>query len=316
MHHKRILVTGGIGFIGSHLVRKLANIDNEMLIFDNYFTGKEYFVSESKDKIKIFKGDLRNPQDVEKSVLDFKPGLVFHLAALHYIPYCNQNPIETIDVNVAGTENLLQTCKKYGRLEKFLFTSSAAVYPIFDNANVENSIIAATDIYGNTKYFGEHLVRTFYEETGISCYVARLFNVFGTNETNPHVIPAILDQLIDSTSIQLGNLEPKRDYIFVEDVADALIEITDKCSKSLDVFNVGSGKEYSVYELLETIENICQIKIEITKSTKRTRKSDRLHLLADISKIKNEIGWQPKFDLPNGLKTIIEKEYEDILTHR
>ena len=316
MEKKRILVTGGLGFIGSHLVSKLVGMNNLVMAFDNFFTGKEEFISDIINDVEVFKGDLRNQDEIYNAVKSFSPSLIFHLAALHYIPYCNDNPIETIEVNVAGTENLLQAVKQCGKVEMFVFASSAAVYPIYDGQNKEDDFIAPTDIYGNTKYFGEHLIRTYFEESGTPCQAARLFNVYGNNETNPHVIPAILDQLLKSDKIQLGNMKPKRDYIFADDVADALIALADKNSQTFDTFNVGTGTEYSVTELVNAIEDICGKKVSVLQSESRTRKSDRLHLVPDVSKIKNSTGWVAKYDLRKGFETLIKQDYPELLNHR
>lgn len=302
-----MLVTGGAGFVGCHLTQRIVERGDEVQVFDNFFTGRREFLSPLNGALSIFEGDLRSWEDVSRAVQAFRPDIVFHLAALHYIPYCNEHPVETIAVNVAGTETLLQVCQKF-EVERFIFASSAAVYPIYDKANVEDAPIYPTDIYGNTKYFGEHLVRAYHERTGTSCSVGRLFNVYGPKETNPHVIPAILDQVKEGGQVlELGNLEPKRDYIFVEDVVTAFLALEEHAA-DFDTFNIGTGREYSVQELVDIISAIIGRRLSVRQSEARKRKSDRLHLVADIHKIQEMTGWKPEFDLYSGMKRLIEHE--------
>ncbi len=308
----RAFVTGGAGFIGSHLSKKLLDEGREVVVYDNFFTGKREFLPHNNGRLTILEGDVRDHQYLKKIFREFSPAVVFHLAAIHYIPYCNENPVETIMINVGGTEVILDACRET-EVEKLIFTSSAAVYPIKDGPNLEEDNIVPSDIYGNSKFFGEHLGRIFYENSSTPCLIARLFNVYGPDETNPHVVPAILEQIKKDSTIHLGNLEPKRDYIYVEDVADALISIEQKAQNTFEIFNVGTGQEYSVRELVENIQEIVSVEIKIKQTESRKRKSDRLHLVSDVSKIRKKVGWSPKYDLYNGLKSLIDIEYSDLI---
>lgn len=309
---KKVLVTGGAGFIGSSLVRKLLSRDTEVIVYDSFFTGKKEFLPLEKENLHIVQGTLLDVDKLKKSFMDYRPSVVYHLAALHYIPYCNANPVETVMVNVGGTESVLAACRDVN-IEKFVFASTAAVYAINEYSNSEKDDVLPLDIYGATKYFGEHLVRLFNASCGVPCVVARLFNVYGPNETNDHVIPAILKQLVKSHRIRLGNLEPKRDYIFVEDVARALTLLSEESNTAVEIFNVGSGCEYSVTDLVKVIRELTEIDIQVEQEGSRTRKSDRLHLLADISKIDQITGWRPKFGLIEGLEALIRAEYRKLI---
>jgi|Deesub1362B_J571_1020462.scaffolds.fasta_scaffold02227_4 UDP-glucose 4-epimerase len=313
MVQEKIFITGGLGFLGSNLTLALLEKGNRVAVYDNLFTGKREFLGDLADEIELFENDIRDGDAVVRAMQAFRPTVVFHLAALHYIPYCNANPLETIEVNVKGTEAVLQAIKKTDSVRKLVYASTAAVYSISDRPHRESSETNPVDIYGNTKYFGEHLVRTFCEETGVQCYVARLFNIYGPHETNPHVIPAILEQLRDSTEIFLGNLHPKRDYIYVQDVVEALLCMNGLDNGSFYTFNVGTGQEFSVQELVEAVERIIQKKITIRQDEKRTRKVDRLHLVADITRLQEATGWQPRYDLQSGLRSLIQAEYPELL---
>ena len=119
------------------------------------------------------------------------PHWVVHLAAIHFIPYCNQHPFESADINIRGTINVLEACKAAASLEKVLFASTAAVYPISDTPHVETDAIGPMDIYGLSKVAGERLMNEFHLASGTTTIVCRFFNAFGPNETNPHLIPEI-----------------------------------------------------------------------------------------------------------------------------
>ncbi|NOY76239.1 MAG: NAD-dependent epimerase/dehydratase family protein [Calditrichaeota bacterium] len=311
---KMALVTGGAGFLGSNLTQFLLENGYNVVVYDNFFNGKREFLPENDPNLEIVEGDLRETQRLKETIQEFQPQTIFHLAALHFIPYCNAHPIETIQVNVEGTESVLEAAQD-GPVEKVIYASTAAVYGIFDDFNLEEHRPWPMDIYGDTKYFGEHLMRLFHEKTGKTGVVARLFNLFGPNETNPHVIPEILDQLRKGDTVHLGNLKPKRDYIYVLDVAKALFQMDQKFSNGLHTFNVGTGHEYSVDELVKTVADILGRDVTIEIDPARVRKQERLHLVAGIDKIKKELGWQPEEDLFNGLKKLIEIDYSDLLGH-
>src|SRR5262249_50082592 len=145
--------------------------------------------------VTLCETDLRDGRMVEKVVQDTHPDFVIHLAALHFIPYCNAHPLETLQVNVVGTQNLLEALRPCPPAS-LVIASSAAVYPIRDHANTEESQIGPTDIYGLTKWTNEQQLQLFARQVTTRCAAARLFNVFGPHETNPHVIPEIVDQML------------------------------------------------------------------------------------------------------------------------
>lgn len=291
LKNKRIVVTGGAGFIGSHLTSYLLGEGSDVLVLDDLSVGKREFIHEDASFKKI---DIRS-NNLGKVVKGFEPHVVMHLAAIHYIPYCNSHPEETFDVNVMGTRNLL---KALDNNVKFFFASSAAVYPPIKescNENLEGPI----DIYGKTKLIGEDLVKLNYRDP----LIGRLFNVYGPRDLNPHLIPDIIGQLQKGEyKIKLGNLTPKRDFIHVEDVCDAIITLL-KQDKT-GTFNIGSGKAYSVSEIVDLIGKSFSKKIEIIKEDDRVRIVDREVLLADIEKIQEETGWRPKIKLEDGLGSI------------
>lgn len=287
---KNVVITGGAGFIGSHLAQHFLNEGSKVLVMDNLSVGKKEFIPDGAlfKKVDIRSKDLKSIMDV------FEPDIVVHLAAIHYIPYCNANPEETFDVNVMGTRNLL---KALNNDIKFFFASSGAVYPPIEKPCTED-LEGPIDIYGKTKIIGEDLVKLYCKNP----IIGRIFNVYGPRDLNPHLIPDIMEQLQKGEhKIKLGNLTPKRDFIHVEDVCRAIITLLEQ-NKS-GTFNIGSGKAYSVKEVVDLISKSLDEKIEIIQENHRIRDIEREVLLSDITKIHKETGWKPKIKLEEGLKS-------------
>lgn len=301
---KRVLITGATGFIGSALFNHLTSRGYEVFVIDNLSFGNKDYIAVNDDM--FFEEDIRDKETVEKIIGNIQPQWVIHLAAIHFIPYCNENPFESANINIIGTKNLLDACRNSKSVEKVLFASTAAVYAISDNAYTEDSTKNPLDIYGLSKLTGEFLCNEFCLETGIPTIICRFFNAFGPNETNPHLIPAIQDQLNSGMrTIKLGNLEPKRDFIHTADMSNAVDMLMNRFDKGIDVFNLGRGIEYSVIEIVDAFARQLNQEIKIEVELSRVRKVERMHLLADISKLKNFTGWEPQISLDEGIKTLI-----------
>jgi UDP-glucose 4-epimerase len=301
---KRIFITGGCGFIGSAVIRHLENCGHEIFVFDDLSFGSRQFVEVPDDRFVV--GNILDAGLLESTILKFRPEWVIHLAAVHFIPYCNEHPFESANINIAGTMNVLNGCRRIRGLEKVLFASTAAVYPIFEEAIRESLPAAPSDIYGLSKMTGEELCRKFQLETGIPTILCRFFNAFGPNETNPHLIPAIQRQVLEGKrTILLGNTQPKRDFIHTYDMARAVELLLNKFERGVDSFNLGRGIEYSVLEVIAAFEKALGQSLTIETDPAKMRKSDRLHLLADIAKLSAFTGWQPEISLEEGIKTLI-----------
>lgn len=298
-----VLVTGGAGFIGSAVVRELSERPDvaQIVVVDNLLTGSPKFLG-AGERVLFRQIDLRDGAALAAALQEARPERVIHLAAIHYIPYCNQHPAETLEVNVTGTQNVLEACRKFPP-QSLVIASSAAVYPIHDEACSEETLSPGpTDIYGLSKHINEQQLALFAKEAGIRCAAARLFNVYGPRETNPHVLPEILRQVLaGTTGLKLGNAKPKRDYIFVTDIAKAIVAMSERNEHSFRPYNVGTGSEYSVEEMVAELATITGLALSIDTDPTKVRKSDRMHLLCDRRRIERELGWKPQYDLKRGL---------------
>lgn len=301
---ERILITGGAGFIGSALIKTLQQFDVEIMVVDDLSFGNRDFVDLPDANFQVV--DILDAPRLNAVVQDFNPDWIIHLAAVHFIPWCNQYPYKAADINIHGTLRVLDAARLCTRLQGVFFASTAAVYPIADIAIQETHPTGPLDIYGLSKLTGERLMQGFHLETGIPAVACRFFNAFGPNETNPHLIPEIADQInAGARTLRLGNQAPKRDFIHTHDMARAVVSLLEHFQEGFDVFNLGRGIEYSVLEVAQAFGNALDEMVLVEIDPAKVRKTDRLHLLADISKLTAFTGWSPQISLEEGIATLI-----------
>jgi UDP-glucose 4-epimerase len=303
---KKILVTGGCGFIGSAIVADLQNAGFEVSVLDNNSYGSRHTIEIPDARFHAV--DILHREAVAKVVDAAQPDMLLHLAAIHFIPHCNQYPFASANVNLQGTMNVLDAARSAGSVRKLLFASTAAVYPIVDEAIPETCPVGPLDIYGLSKVVGERLCHEFHLATGTPTIICRFFNAFGPNETNPHLIPEIQSQILaGKRTLALGNLDPKRDFIHTHDMSTAILSLLEQFQSGYDVFNLGRGEEYSVREIVAAFSRELGEPVTIEVDPDRVRKVERMHLLADVSKLKSFTGWEPKISLDEGIRTLLKE---------
>jgi UDP-glucose 4-epimerase len=303
---RKVLVTGGAGFIGSAVIAHLQSLGVEVMVIDDLSFGDRRFISVPDSHFR--QHDIRDAAQVEAALQAFQPDWIIHLAAVHFIPWCNQHPYESADINVRGTMTVLDAARKLPHLKGLLFASTAAVYPIHDGPLGETHPTGPLDIYGLTKLTGERLCHEFHLLSGIPTVVCRFFNAFGPNETNPHLIPEIAAQInAGARVLRLGNQAPKRDFIHTQDMARAVAALLRTFSAGYDIFNLGRGIEYSVLEIAAAFSTALSEEVVVEVDPAKVRKVDRLHLLADIEKLKSFTGWQPHIEIAEGIATLITR---------
>ena len=304
---QKVLITGGAGFIGSALSKHMQEEGHEVFVLDNLSFGRRELAGVSDDR--FFNVDIRDRAATQQVLDRTRPNIVLHLAAIHFIPYCNEHPAEAADININGTINVLDAAKTKGSVEQVFVASTAAVYPVADEAMGEEHPLGPMDIYGTTKLATEKLASEFHLRTGITTIVGRFFNAFGPNETNPHLFPEIQRQVLaGARTLKLGNLDPKRDYIHTEDMSRAMSALLGQGIKGYDAFNLGRGIEYSVREVVEAFERQLGEKLTIEVDPARVRKVERMHLLADVRKLKTATGWEPEWGTDEGVATLLREK--------
>lgn len=302
---RRVLVTGGNGFVGREVCRRLFD-HHDVCIVDNLRSGPARLSADELTKATFAKIDIADAVAVRDVMAEFKPDTIIHLAAIHYIPECEENPSLAVATNVDGTVNLLGAAPAGSR---FVFASSGAVYKPDDKPHAEDeATLGPSDVYGYTKLHGEQFVRYFAAQRGLSAVVVRLFNVVGPGETSPHLLPEIIAQLkAGRTILRLGNMSPKRDYIHVRDAASGFITVAleeEIAAGSTLTVNLGTSHSYSVAELVAKLRNVAMVDFSLEQEPSRLRKVDRPHLAADISRISSRFGWTPQRTIDDALADV------------
>lgn len=298
------LVTGGLGFIGNELVRQLKR-DHEVVVLDN--RNRVAPRIEDLADVPVHQVDLTDHKRVRQIIGDLKPEVVYHLAAIHFIPECNGDPERTLRINVEATQGVLTSCAQAG-VKHVLVASSGAVYADSPSALSEEATIAPVDIYGWTKWFTEELCQWHARDNNLPITILRLFNNVGPRETNAHIIPEIISQLRLGDTLTLGNTEPRRDYIQTCDTAEALRRLAALVPNGSRVVNIAGGFDASVDELIVLMGELLGRRLTKVTDPKRFRKADKLVQVADISHLKALTGWQPQVNLRDGLELLLRFE--------
>ncbi len=306
MSRPRIMVTGGLGFVGSRVVRMLVKQDAaDVVVLDDCSLGVPENLGAALDRVTIEKADIRDSHSVADVTSRHHPDVVIHLAALHFIPACDAEPKRCVDVNVGGTQSVLDACAATPP-RAVVLASTAAVYAPDEAAHGDDSAVGPIDIYGLSKRWSEQLGELFHNKCGIPVAVARLFNVFGPGETNSHLIPAVIQQAAGSRELRLGNLSTKRDYVYVDDVARGLAALAE-AAPTHGWLSCNLGREQAVdgFELVNTIADLMNTELAITTDPARMRPSDRPMLLSDCARAHSVLGWRPSTSLADGLREAI-----------
>ncbi|MBI5139154.1 NAD-dependent epimerase/dehydratase family protein [Candidatus Nomurabacteria bacterium] len=298
-----ILITGGLGFIGNHLVRHLINAspENKIVVIDNLSSGSVSFLKDIRSKFTFYNIDIINKGELDKCFKKERPDIIIHLAAIHFIPECNQNPPKTISVNIIGTHNVVDLANKYN-VKQFIFASSASVYGATRKKNNEDDVPNPVDIYGCSKLCGEQITKTLCQ---VNWSILRFFNVIGTNETHEHLLPVIIKQLKNDRGLVLGNLESTRDYLFVGDLVNGVSRVINNKKAYSQVLNLGTGRGTSVRNVVRGFEVALKKRIEIEQSANLKRSIDNPVLVASIEKIQKLINWQPEYHFQEALNEIL-----------
>lgn len=309
LKRKNVLVTGGAGFIASHLVDILMKKEASVTVIDNLKDGKIENLEQSKDKIYFKKIDVRDFEEVEKIIREKEIKIIFHFAANANVPYSVKHPKYDFETNALGTFNVLRSCMD-NDVEKIIYASSAAVYgePIYTPID-ENHPLNPISPYGASKLAGERLGFAYYHTYGIPFVSMRIFNTYGPRQPRYVMFDFLKKLKKNQKKLEvLGTGEQIRDYCYVLDTVNAFILAAENENAVGKAFNIAGGNPISIKELAELMVRILGLEgnTEIYY-TGKSWKGDIVKLIADISNIKKDLGFKNRVPLKEGILKYINE---------
>ncbi len=318
---KKVLVTGAGGFIGSHLVERLAGEGASVRAFVRYNSRADAGLlklapPEILSRIELIGGDLRDSDAVRKAVEGCR--IVFHLGALISIPYSYYHPVEVAETNLMGTLNVLLACRDLG-VERLIHTSTSEVYGTAQRVPIDEAHpLQGQSPYSASKIGADKLAESFFCAFSVPVVTVRPFNTFGPRQSARAVIPTIITQVLARQSIRLGNLETTRDFTYVDDTVSGFLCAAQKEGIEGMTFNLGTGSEIAIGVLARTIiEKIgAPVSVELDPERLRPEGSEVMRLLSDNSRARSQLGWRPEVGLDEGLNRTIAWIRENLGNYR
>lgn len=307
LQNKRVLVTGGAGFIGSHIVDRLLNLGAKVTVLDSLVTGSIENLSHNLDKIKFIQKDLNDESALEEALEGVE--FISHQAALRSVPKSVEHPLDYHEANVSGTLKLFLKAKAR-RVKRIAFASSSSVYgERTDFPEKESDAPVPVSPYAATKLMGEYYAAIFSKLYQLEVVSLRYFNVFGPRQSLENryavVVPKFITCLLKGGSPPIyGDGKQERDFTYIANVVEANILALGQEGVAGEVFNIASGSPKSVNSLLEVLKEVIATDAEPVYLEKRP--GDVFKTEADITKAARLLGWQPKIDFRPGLEKTIE----------
>lgn len=313
MSHKKVLVTGADGFIGSHLTEALVRqgMNVRAFVFYNSFNTWGWLdrcAVDVKGQFEVFPGDIRDPYAVKEAMKDCDA--VMHLAALIAIPFSYRSADTYVDTNVKGTLNVLQAARQLG-VSRIIHTSTSEVYGTARFVPItEEHPLQGQSPYSATKIAADQLAFSFFSSFDLPIVIIRPFNTYGPRQSARAVIPTVITQIATGTNrIHLGALTPTRDFTYIQDTVDGFLAALNSTNGLGQVINLGSNFEISIGDTVALIAESMNAAVEVISSEERLRpdNSEVVRLWADNSKAKECFGWQPTYGGHNGFRRGLSK---------
>jgi UDP-glucose 4-epimerase len=296
----KVLVTGAAGFLGRVLVLRLVASGAVVIAVDDVSAGTSLEFPETRTGAVLpVLGDVRDAALLGDVVGRFRPEVVVHLAAVHFIPECERDPRRALDVNVCGTQAVIDACAK-GPPRALFFASTADVYAHSVSVPAEDDALDPIGVYGVSKLTGERLLR---DQAGrlADCrvLVGRLFNLYGPGDPHPHLVPEVVRQLVAGSGLSLGVLDGSRDFVYVDDAAWAVARLL-ACG-ARGTFNIGTGIGTPVRDVVAQLCRLAGVSPVVTSVSERRRAWDRFTSSADPARLRGAVGPWPCTSLRTGL---------------
>ncbi|MCX6723786.1 MAG: GDP-mannose 4,6-dehydratase [Candidatus Staskawiczbacteria bacterium] len=300
---KKILVTGGAGFIGSNLVNELVEQKNKVVVIDNLSSGRKENIN---SKAKFYKIDVRSKK-LREVFKKENPNVVFHLAAEAIVGDAYQKPFDAIETNVMGTVNVLEACRKLGHMEAIIVVSSDKAYGKSKNLPYrEDFPLRGDHPYDVSKSSADLIARAYFSTYGLPILITRFSNVFGPGDMNlSRIIPGIIESVIKNKEFLIrSDGKMIREYTYVKDIVLGCIKLSNYKKNYGEAFNFGSKNIFNVIEIINNIEKILDVRIgyKVLNITKNEIPKQYL----DWTKAKEVLSWQPKTSFQDGVKETFE----------
>lgn len=304
----KILITGGAGFIGSNLAKRLVNDGHAVIVLDSLLRGNK-LDKDTFSKITFIKGDVRDEQLVIEASKNCD--LIFHFAAVLGVDIVADNPVETMDVEVIGTRNVV-TAAEINNVKKIMYASTSGIYghSAIESALTEEVLVDPRTSYAMAKRYNEIYLASHHEEKGIDIVSLRFFNVYGSNQDNRMVVPRFFEQAIDHQPITVfGTGKQTRDFTYIDDTVEACIRLIDV--KGMHIVNIANEAEWCIDDLADHIKGITNSNSEIQfiKAPKKRYDYEVERRVGSSNKLMELTNYKPNTSLPEGLKKIFELNY-------
>jgi UDP-glucose 4-epimerase len=305
----RILITGGAGFIGSNLTKRLVNEGHEITVLDSLLRGNK-LDKDTYSKINFIKGDVRDAQ----LMIDASKGcdLIIHFAAVLGVDIVADNPVETMDVEVIGTRNAIMAAE-FNNIKKIMYASTSGIYghSAFENALTEEVLVDPTTSYAMAKRYNEIYLASHYEEKGLNVISLRFFNVYGHNQDNRMVVPLFFEQSLKNEPITVfGTGKQTRDFTYIDDTVEACVRLMEL--EGCHIVNIANEAEWCISELAVKIKEIANSESEIIyiDAPKKRYDYEVERRVGSSDKLQKLTGYKPLTSLDEGLKLIQQINYK------
>jgi len=308
MHY---LVTGGAGFIGSHLTEALLNLGHQVSIIDDFNDFydpeiKRLNIADIQDRITLVEGDIRDAELIERIFFEGKFDAVIHLAARAGVRPSIKAPKLYLTTNIDGTFNLLEACRRHG-IKDFIYASSSSVYGVNPKVpfSETDALTRTISPYAASKLAGEQLCSNYSHLFGIRCMCLRFFTVYGPRQRPDLAISKFTKNILADIPIQqYGDGTTARDYTYVEDIVSGILAATEYRESDFEIFNIGGSATTTLSELIKLVEDACEKEalVEITGE----QPGDVPRTFADVEKAHSLLGYSPKTPIAEGVKKYVE----------
>jgi UDP-glucose 4-epimerase len=300
---KRILITGSSGFIGTNLLISLKSQNYDIAVIDRSHNTKF-------ENVTNYIGDICDYSFVEKTILDFQPNKVFHLAGYKNRSSNIEEVSLSLKVNLMGTLNLYQALTKVSTLESIITLGTTDEYGIHNSSFIESSIENPISPYGFGKLCGTQLAQFFNRSFNLPVIILRPTIAYGPYQANDMFIPSLISTLISNSDFKMTEGKQLRDFIYISDLVDAMLLISESQNYNGEIFNIGSGDSLKLREVASTIAKDLNKEHFLKIGSIPYRSNEVMKYMTSIDKVKNKFGWKPKIDFKKGIELTV-KHYRD-----